>query len=252
MTSHDSMSSNNLWCLLPAAGIGQRMGSDLPKQYLPLAGQTLLEVTLSRLHLAFPDAILVLPLHTEDHWWPAAEQRFLKRYPQAKLITTLGGKERADSVLNGLNALAALAQPDDWVLVHDVARPCVTQQDLHLLYSSLQNHPVGGLLAVPVADTMKRGKAISDTHEVSATVDRNQLWHALTPQMFRYNKLHSALTQGLEEGLNLTDESSALEAAGYKPLLIAGCRDNIKITYPEDLPFAELLLAHQQTQLEKQ
>lgn len=234
----------NLWCLLPAAGIGQRMGSSLPKQYLPLAGQTLLEVTLSRLHLAFPEAVLVLPLHPADLWWPATELRFLKRYPTAKLITTLGGDERADSVLAGLNALAAFAKSDDWVLVHDVARPCVTQQDLHNLFTALQNHSVGGLLAAPVADTMKRG---SDTNKVSATVDRNQLWHALTPQMFRYHKLHAALTQGLAEGLSLTDESSALEAAGFKPLLIAGRRDNIKITHPEDLPFAELLLAHQQS-----
>ena len=257
----NSLANNNLWCLLPAAGIGQRMGSELPKQYLPLAGQTLLEVTLSRLHLAFPNAILVLPLHPKDLWWSAVELRFLKHYPNAKLLTCLGGKERADSVLNGLNALAAFAQPDDWVLVHDVARPCVTQQDLHQLYKALQDHPVGGLLAAPVADTMKRGKRGkpskigkhgSAANEVSATIDRNQLWHALTPQMFRYQKLHAALKQGLAEGLSLTDESSALEAAGYNPLLVTGRRDNIKITHPEDLPFAELLLAHQQSTLEKQ
>lgn len=251
MKTSDPTNNAPLWCLLPAAGIGQRMGSELPKQYLPLAGQTLLEVTLSRLYLAFPEAILVLPLHAEDLWWPAAELRFLKRYPNAKLLTCLGGKERADSVLNGLNALAAFAKPNDWVLVHDVARPCVTQQDLHQLYACLKDHPVGGLLAAPVADTMKRGKRGSEANEVSATVDRNQLWHALTPQMFRFNKLHSALSEGLAQGLNLTDESSALEAAGFKPLLIAGRRDNIKITHPEDLPFAELLLTHQQTTLEK-
>src|SRR5690554_3568499 len=251
----------SLRCLLPAAGIGQRMGSNLPKQYLPLAGQTLLEITLSRLHLAFPQAALILPLHPEDSWWPAAELRFCKRYPKATLITCSGGKERADSVLNGLNALEALAKADDWVLVHVIARACVTQQDLKLLYSTLQDHPLGGLLAAPVADTMKRGKRGkpnkigkhgSATIEVSATIDRNQLWHALTPQMFRYQKLHAALKQGLAEGLSLTDESSALEAAGYNPLLVTGRRDNIKITHPEDLPFAELLLAHQQSTLEKQ
>ena len=255
---------NNLWCLLPAAGIGQRMATKLPKQYLPLAGKTLIEVTLSRLHLAFPDAFLVLPLHKDDLWWPAAEQRFLHDYPKAKLITCLGGKERADSVFNGLNALTALAQADDWVMVHDVARPCVTQQDLQKLYNALQDHPVGGLLAAPVADTMKRSQTRKRSQtstssinspnghqEVSTTVDRNQLWHALTPQMFRYNKLQAALTQGLAEGLGLTDESSALEAAGFKPQLIIGRRDNIKITHPEDLPFAELLLAHQQTLQER-
>lgn len=246
--------TNHLWCLLPAAGLGQRMAAELPKQYLPLAGQTLLEVTLSRLHLAFPQAALVLPLHPEDHWWPAAEQRFLKSYPQAKLITCLGGKERADSVLNGLAALEALAKSDDWVLVHDVARPCITQQDLQLLYNALQDHPLGGLLAAPVADTMKRGclnKTKNSYQAIQETVDRNQLWHALTPQMFRYKKLKDALTQGLAQGLSLTDESSALEAAGHQPLLIPGRRDNIKITHPEDLAFAELLLAHQLTQQKK-
>lgn len=250
LSNTDLINNTKLWCLLPAAGIGQRMGANLPKQYLPLANQTLIEVTLSRLHLAFPTATLVLPLHPEDQWWPAIEKRFLKRYPNARLMTRLGGKERADSVLAGLNALAAFAKPEDWVVVHDVARPCVTQPDLHKLFIELQNHSVGGLLAAPVADTMKRGEVSQHnkaTNEVSATVDRNQLWHALTPQMFRYNKLHAALTQGLTQGLNLTDESSALEAAGFKPLLIAGRRDNIKITHPEDLPFAELLLAHQQT-----
>lgn len=255
MTGHNSTSANNLWCVLPAAGIGQRMGSNLPKQYLPLANQTLLEVTLSRLHLAFPEAILVLPLNEQDPWWPAAEQRFLNHYPQAKLLTCLGGKERADSVLNGLSALERFAKPNDWVLVHDVARPCITQQDLHNLYNQLQGHSVGGLLAAPVADTMKRGILSTDNsgkNTVSATVNRNQLWHALTPQMFRFNKLYSALSQGLTKGLSLTDESSALESAGFQPLLIAGRRDNIKITHPEDLPFAELLLAHQNIQLEKE
>ena len=248
-----SLATNHkLWCLLPAAGIGQRMGADLPKQYLSLAGQTLLEITLSRLHLAFPEAALVLPLHPEDCWWPAAEQRFLKAYPKAQIISCLGGKERADSVLNGLSVLQALAQPDDWVLVHDLARPCVTQQDLHKLYNALQDHPVGGLLAAPVADTMKRSQASAKSYQrVSSTVDRNHLWHALTPQMFRDNKLHSALAEGLANNLSLTDESSALEAAGYQPLLVPGRRDNIKITHPEDLPFAELLLAHQQTPLVK-
>ncbi|GLR63713.1 2-C-methyl-D-erythritol 4-phosphate cytidylyltransferase [Marinospirillum insulare] len=236
-----------LWCVLPAAGIGERMGADLPKQYLPLLDQTLLEVTLGRIHQAFPEAYLVLPLHQEDLWWPAVELRFLKRYPQAKLITCFGGKERADSVLNGLNALTALAHPHDWVLVHDVARPCITQLDLQQLVTGVKNHLVGGLLAAPVADTMKRGMSVNNSHQVSATLDRNHLWHALTPQMFRYEKLHTALTQGLEKGLKLTDESSALEAAGYQPLLIPGRRDNIKITHPEDLALAELLLTHQQT-----
>lgn len=251
-TANQTAKEQQLWCLLPAAGIGQRMGANLPKQYLPLAGQTLLEVTLNRLHRAFPQATLVLPLHPKDHWWPAVEQSFLKNHPQAQLITCLGGQERADSVHQGLTALDTLAKPDDWLVVHDVARPCITQQDLHLLFNSLKNHPLGGLLAAPVADTMKRGQITSASQQtfqtVVNTVDRNQLWHALTPQMFRYEKLKTALSQGLAKGLNITDEASALEAAGFQPLLIPGRRDNIKITHPEDLAFAELLLAHQLTQ----
>ena len=228
-----------LWCLLPAAGIGQRMGADYPKQYLPLAGKTLLEVTLGKLHQAFPAATLILPLHPDDHWWPDVHQRILQNHPDLQLLTTLGGAERADSVLCGLQALNQLAAAEDWILVHDIARPCVTLSDLIKLWQTLQNHAVGGLLAAPVADTMKRS---NPQGQVETTVERNQLWHALTPQLFRYGLLKNALQTALDQKLKITDEASALEAAGYSPQLVSGRRDNIKVTHPEDLPLAELLL----------
>lgn len=233
------MTHPRLWCLLPAAGIGQRMQAELPKQYLPLAGKTLLEVTLAAIHQAFPQAEIILPLHPEDRWWPKIQQRLNLAHPQLKLLTCAGGSERADSVLAGLEALESRAAPDDWVLVHDVARPCVSQKDLQQLWNQLQTSSCGGLLAAPVADTMKRS---NDCEQVVATVDRQQLWHALTPQMFRFGLLKQSLETALSQGLAITDEASALEAAGYQPQLVAGSRNNLKVTRPEDLPLAEKLL----------
>ena len=237
------MTQPQLWCLLPAAGIGQRMGADLPKQYLPLAGQTLLEVTLAVMHQAFPQATLVLPLHPKDRWWPEVERNLKQNHPDLQLLTCIGGTERADSVLAGLELLKDQAQADDWVLVHDVARPCVSRQDLQQLWSQLQSSPCGGLLAAPVADTMKRSNA---DQQVLETVERKQLWHALTPQMFRFALLKQSLETALSQGLAITDEASALEAAGYQPQLVAGSRNNLKVTLPEDLPLAEKILQKDQ------
>ena len=239
------MSNPRLWCLLPAAGIGQRMEAELPKQYLPLAGSTLLQVTLAAIHRVFPGAELFLPLHPQDHWWPQARQGFLRQYPDARLTTCPGGDQRADSVLAGLQAMQGRALEDDWVLVHDVARPCISEADLQRLWQQLHWHPVGGLLAAPVADTIKRS---NQQQQLVATVERENLWQALTPQMFRYGLLKSCLEEGLQQGLQLTDEASALEAAGYQPLLVQGSRSNIKVTLPEDLLLAEQLLAARSSQ----
>ncbi len=234
------MSSPPLYCVIPAAGIGQRMQAELPKQYLPLQGVTLLEVTLSRLLTAFPHARFCVALHPQDQWWPACEVRLKNRWPQACIERVEGGAERADSVLAALDHLAQDAPADAWVLVHDAARPCVTQADLQHLWSVASAHPVGALLAAPVSDTIKHAQ--TQTACVSHTQDRQALWHALTPQIFPLAQLQPALKNALAAGHPVTDESSAMEWAGFAPALVPGRKDNIKITQPEDLALAEFLL----------
>jgi len=154
-----------------------------------------------------------------------------------KIRTTIGGTQRADSVMSGLTALAA--RDDDWVLVHDAARPCLHADDLARLIDSLSADEVGGLLANPVSDTLKRADA---SQRVESTVPRDQIWRALTPQIFRYAPLMAALTQARVAGVVVTDEASAIEHAGHRPRLVAGRTDNIKITVPEDLAIAETIL----------
>jgi len=166
----------------------------------------------------------------------------MERHYEQNLIRADGGKERCHSVLNGLNALSDSALTDDWVLVHDAARPCVRQQDLRLLIDTLADHAVGGLLGRPVHDTIKKTDARG---VVTGTVERDCLWHAYTPQMFRYGLLRAALTKALEDGYEVTDEASAMEHAGHRPLMVEGHADNIKITRPEDLPLAEYYLQQQ-------
>jgi len=152
-----------------------------------------------------------------------------------------GGRERCDSVLNGLQALSPWAQENDWVLVHDAARPCVTTEAIQTLITSVGGHEVGGILAVPVSDTLKR----ADGKVISATLDRRSLWQAHTPQMFRYSLLKESLERALANNFSVTDEASALEFSGYQTLLVEDRRDNIKVTRPEDLAMAEAILAYQ-------
>jgi 2-C-methyl-D-erythritol 4-phosphate cytidylyltransferase len=223
---------------MPAAGIGARMqSSSLPKQYLPLANKTIIEHSLSRL-LGVVE-IVALSLHPADQHW--AE---LPLASHEKILTVSGGKERCDSVLNGLLALEHLAQEQDWVLVHDAARPCVTNESIQQLIAQIGDHGVGGILGVPVSDTLKYAAG----GEAIRTVDRSPLWQAHTPQMFRYGVLNNSLSLALAEGFQVTDEASALEFAGYQPRLIEDRRDNLKVTRPEDLAMAEAILAYQQEQ----
>ncbi len=222
----------SLWCVVPAAGKGLRVGGDLPKQFLPLNGRTVIQCTLDRLSLLPTEAVIVAIAPTD------VLARTLA-YRDASLLRFVdGGAERADSVLAGLEAIANQAAEDDWVLVHDVARPCVRIEDIELLLSTIAHHPVGGLLANRVRDTMKRG--VGD--EVAETVPRDDLWHALTPQVFRYGVLRDALQAARDEGVAVTDEAQAIERRGEKPLLVEAARDNIKITWPEDLQLAEAFL----------
>jgi 2-C-methyl-D-erythritol 4-phosphate cytidylyltransferase len=225
--------------VIPAAGSGARMAASVPKQYLPLCGKTVLQHTLERL-LDYPRiAAVALVLAPGDAHWP----RLADRYAGRPLITARGGAERSHSVLNGLRALAERASPRDWVLVHDAARPCIRREDLDTLLQRLHDHPVGGLLGIPVADTKKR---VDRGGNIIETVARHDLWRALTPQMFRYQALLHALEAALEQGRTVTDESSAMELAGEVPRIVEGRADNIKITRPQDLALAEWYLRQQE------
>ena len=230
------------WAVVPAAGIGRRMGADIPKQYLQLRGRTVIEHTLGRLCAPPHITAVVVAISESDTHWPNID---LDRFP--KPVTTVpGGVERCHSVLNALALLRERAADGDWVLVHDAARPCLRLSDIDHLIATLSTHPVGGLLGVPVSDTMKRTNAGG---EIQQTVDRTGLWRALTPQMFRLECLHDALQKALADRYLVTDEASAMEHCGYAPLMVEGHGDNIKITRPGDLPLAEMYLTQQERAL---
>ena len=216
--------------LVPAAGFGARMGHELPKQYLPLAGQPLIFHALNTL-CASPDITTVfVVLAPDDALFHSYDW---SRFGDKLQPLFCGGETRAASVLNGL--LASELEPDDWVLVHDAARPCLTQAHLAKLIAELRGDEVGGILAVPVADTLKRADADG---RVLRTENREQLWQAQTPQMFRAG----LLVQALRQCSQVTDEASAVEALGLRPRLVLGESGNFKVTYPQDLLLAEFLL----------
>jgi 2-C-methyl-D-erythritol 4-phosphate cytidylyltransferase len=210
------------------------MGAAVPKQYLPLAGRTVIEWSLAPFLAHERTAAIVVALSPDDQRW---SQTTLARH--AKVFATSGGAERMDSVLAGLRALQDRAAPDDWVLVHDAARPCLLASDLDRVLNELGGDSVGGLLAAPVVDTLKRA---DDGGRVAQTVAREKLWRALTPQMFRYVVLQRALESAQAKGIAVTDEAQAVEALGLQPKLVAGDADNIKVTLPEDLSRAERIL----------
>jgi 2-C-methyl-D-erythritol 4-phosphate cytidylyltransferase len=201
-----------------------------PKQYLTLAGRAVIVHTLERLcsHPRIEGVLVGLDAIAR---------------PPMFLGTYEGGAERADTVLNGLRALSANADPADWVMVHDAARPCIRHEDIDKLISETQDHPDGGLLALPVADTVKR---TDSTQLVQETVLRTNLWRALTPQLFPLKRLTATLEQALAAGVTVTDEAAAIEHAGGHPRVVAGHADNIKITLADDLALAELFLKQQE------
>lgn len=226
--------------VVPAAGIGKRMQADCPKQYLQLAGKTIIEHTLTNLleHHQVKRVIVVLnPNDTSFAQLPIA------RHPSIELV--IGGQERCDSVLAGLNYLA---DDEKWVLVHDAARPCLDKADLTALLQLAEQGSVGGILATPVRDTMKRALEvkINTQHMVKQTESRENLWHALTPQFFRLSLLKKAINAANKQNAKITDEASAIELLGEKVILVEGCASNIKITQPEDLLLAEFYLTQQQ------
>lgn len=231
--------SANYWAVIPAAGIGTRMGAAIPKQYLPLHGGTVIERTVQRF-LSHPrlSGVVVVIASDDVHW-----ARTPLRGGDSSLFVVEGGAERYHSVLNGLMRLAEMARPHDWVLVHDAARPCIRHEDIDRLIVTLAGHPVGGLLGVPVSDTVKR---TDNEGNILETVSRAGLWRALTPQMFRLGELAGALKHVVNNKLAVTDEAAAMELAGHVPRMVEGHADNIKITVPQDLALAELYLKQQE------
>lgn len=228
--------------VVPAAGVGKRMLADCPKQYLTIENKSILEHTIERLlsHPAINKVIIALGEHDEYF-----TQTSLVNNAQVDIV--VGGKERVDSVLAGINAIEQQQYP--WVLVHDAARPCVSHNDITALISHCLAKKVGGLLASPVRDTMKRTKVTAlDENQVLATVEREELWHALTPQMYPVNELKNAIISGLKTNVALTDESSAVELAGFPSLLISASSENIKITHPDDLALAAFYLNKQKNE----
>lgn len=231
--SDDTKGNKTIWAIVPAAGVGKRMLSDIPKQYLSINDKPVLQLTLERL-LSVPQVKgVVVALQQDDEHWKNISLQSTK-----PVLTTSGGSERYHSVIN---AMLQLAQREDfeeensWVLVHDAVRPCVSISDIKNLISVATMNPSGGLLAVRVRDTMKRQ---GSEQSVNSTVDREGLWHAQTPQCFPFIALLAALKQAESEGFHVTDESSAMEQAGFSPELVSASDKNIKITRPEDLELA--------------
>jgi len=223
------------WAVVPAAGVGKRMNADRPKQYLLLNGKTVIEHTLERLLQSDVFTGISVAISAEDPYWPELDVS-----KQTKIITAPGGKERADSVLSALKAIREQASDNDWVLVHDAARPCITATDIKQLLTSLQHDTVGGILALSSHDTLKNVNGL----DIVGTLDRSHIWRALTPQMFRYGMLKAALEQH-QGNRAITDEASALELQGFQPKIVEGRPDNIKITRPEDLALAQFYMEQQ-------
>lgn len=227
------MSFPGFVALIPAAGVGARMGSSLPKQYAPLAGKPMLQHVID----TFSSARQI------DHTYVvvSAGDGYIDDMPLPPRCTVLrcGGATRQASVTNGLQAIAADVDPEDWVLVHDAARPGLTVELIDKLIAFGKDDPVGGLLALPVVDTIK----LSNGHShVASTVSREHLWAAQTPQMFRHRSLLAALHDAERSGREITDEASAIEAVGLQPKLVEGSPRNFKVTLPDDLRIAELHL----------
>lgn len=223
--------------VIPAAGSGRRFSAAVPKQYAALGTSTVIEHALAPFESDPDCAGIIVAVAAEDTLWPAIAAR------RTRLVeTAAGGAERAHSVRNALRTLASRVREDDWIMVHDAARPCFSGADLALLKRELGAHDVGGLLAVPLADTLKRAASDAPVHKVESTIDRNGLWRAATPQVFRFGLLLRALEAALADGRAPTDEAQALEWAGHHPRLVAGRADNIKVTTAEDLRLAAAIL----------
>ena len=235
---------NKFWAVIPAGGRGLRFGSQVPKQYMTVAGMAVLDHVLHAFLKFHAFETIVVPVPSED-------SRFhdLTASTDDRIVAIVGGQERADSVYAGLEWIVAQgADQQDWVFVHDAARPLITQNELHALRDAIDAPACpGAVLGVPAADTLKRVDQIGRCPEesdscIAETLDRTGLWHAMTPQVFRLGGLMEALVRARTSGFVVTDEAQAMEAEGSLPWLIRGRRSNIKLTYPEDLELIEALL----------
>ncbi len=231
-----SSTSDHFWFIVPAAGIGKRMGASSPKQYLPLGDKLVLEHTLEVLLSIDGLAGIVVALNPSDHLWhdlPVSQHE--------KIHTVTGGIERADSVMAALDYLGEKVTASHWVLVHDAARPCVHRESIYSMIGALKDDAIGGILGVPSSDTLKE---IDQQGIIEHTLNREVIWQAQTPQMFRYGILQESLRQALEQGYAITDEASAVEKMGHCVKIISGRQDNIKITRPNDLYMAKAILQY--------
>ncbi len=224
--------------IVPAAGVGKRMQANCPKQYLCINNKTILTHTVMKLLNHERISKVIISLGANDQYFSESE---LVNHPN--IIRVEGGKERVDSVLNGLKVIDSKDYP--WVLVHDAARPCIAHHDIDNLIEQCLESDCGGILAAPVRDTMKRGIGRTKI-TIKQTVERAQLWHALTPQMYKTDELISAIEHALANGLSVTDEASAIEHANLPSLLVCASSENIKITHPDDLALAEFYINKQE------
>lgn len=229
-------SEQKIWAIVPAAGIGSRMGSDIPKQYLSIGSKTILEHSLSNF-LKHPSIHkVIVAIHPNDQHWSN-----LKVASHEKIITVNGGDERVDSVQNALNKICELGGDNDWVMVHDAARPCLYSLHIDNLIKAKESSPDGVILAIPSFDTVK---VTNNQQTIKKTIPRETIWLAQTPQFFSVTMLSSAIEKSLAEGVLITDEASAMEAQGYHPALVVGSKHNIKVTEQEDLILASISLSH--------
>jgi 2-C-methyl-D-erythritol 4-phosphate cytidylyltransferase len=220
------------WVVIPAAGRGLRFGANIPKQYLSLRGRPIIEHTIAKFLYHSKIEKIIISLQAKDPFW---QQLQLDTY-SGKILVTTGGALRYHSVYAGLQAIAGIANPQDFVLVHDAVRPCLCPTDIDKLINEVGNHPVGGILGSRMRDTLKHS---NHENEIIHTFSRENIWQALTPQMFRYKLLTQALDRVILNKDVVTDEASAIESLGFVPMIVEGRRDNIKITFPEDLSLAE-------------
>lgn len=237
-TMQKNNSTKCYWVIIPAAGVGSRFGTDTPKQYARINDLTVLEHSVHPfLQIPFINKI-VIAIASND---PFAKQ--LATLNNERIEFTTGGETRAESVLNALNHIEPYCKQDDWVIVHDSVRPCLTNNELESFIALLPTAACGALLAVPVTDTLKN---VQD-HRVQSSLDRRNIWRAQTPQAFPFSILKNAISSAVDDISSITDESSAIERMGHNPLIVKGLESNIKITYPEDLDLARYHLTRPRT-----